>query len=241
MNLRSLFLLIVLSACATEEVKYSNLQEYLTMSTVSDLEDVIACAASKKEDSDTVFVFYYPVPDATNVKYFETVDASVVKSDFSKYHEISLPKEKVFNGYLERFVKESAEETWCIVTYEFAGELRTSQPILLKNKTKPSEWVEEVEIDLNEKTNPKFSWEDGIYKENTIYFQVIANEKNDLLSGTYTKDKWFQYYKLENVVLNVTRNAPPQLMLNNSYNFTMMGVSIDNWVNLVVQKDFQIK
>ena len=49
-----------------------------------------------------------------------------------------------------------------------------------------------------------------------------------------------KYYQLENVVLNVTRETPPPLLSNNSYSFTMMGVSLDNWVNLVIQKDFLI-
>ena len=67
---------------------------------------------------------------------------------------------------------------------------------------------------------------------------VITNNENNLLSGTYTYDQWFQYYQLNNVVLNVTRNTPPDLEVANTYNFVMMGVSLDNWVNLVIIKDF---
>lgn len=232
--------MVLVFSCSKDEQGYENLHEYLNSNVVNTSDDVIACAASKKEDPNTVFVFYYPLPGASNIKYFETDNSSVDKNNFELYSEVFLPKENVFNGYLGRFVRSSNNESWCIVTYEFDGKLRTSQPIRLKNTSKPTEWSSEVRIDTLEKLNPKFSWEDGLYKENEIYFEVLTNSNNDLLSGTYTYDKWFQYYKLENVVLNVTRITPPQLMLNNSYSFTMMGVSIDNWVNLVIQKDFQL-
>ena len=49
----------------------------------------------------------------------------------------------------------------------------------------------------------------------------------------------FQYYKLDNVVLNVTRETPPALQLGMNYGFTLMGVSEDNWVNLVIEKNFE--
>jgi hypothetical protein len=213
----------------------------MSLFSVNETDDVIACAASKNEDSNTAFVFYYPIPGATNIRYFETKDVSVEKNDLLEYTEVDLLKEDVFNGYLGRFVRVSNKEVWCIVTYLVNNELRISQPIRLKNSSKPTEWSDAVEIDTDVNTMPVFSWEDGVYDDNEIYFQVITNSNNYLLSGTYTYDRWFQYYELENVVLNVTRDTPPQLLSNNSYGFTMMGVSIDNWVNLVIQKNFQIE
>ena len=73
---------------------------------------------------------------------------------------------------------------------------------------------------------------------NVIYFQVISDANNTLISGTYTIDKWFQYYNLANIVLNITIGTPPNLIPSDEYNFTLMGVSEDNWVNLVVEKSF---
>lgn len=239
----SIFLLItvIFISCSKEEGKDSNLENYLNLNTIDQENDVIACAASKKTDDQTTFIFFYPIPGAANIKYFETEDATVNPNDFSLYQQVSLPKENVFNGYLQRFVKNSEKEVWCIVTYTVGEKLRTSNPIRLKNKTKSTEWTDTVGINSNQVTKPKFSWQDGLHADNEIYFQVVSDNNGDLLSGTYTYEKWFQYYELGNVVLNVTRETPPQLVLNNSYSFTMMGVSIDNWVNLVIQKDFQIK
>ena len=86
---------------------------------------------------------------------------------------------------------------------------------------------------------PRFTWVDSAVAENVIYFQVISDVANNLLSGTYTIEKTFQYYNTSNVTLNITRELPPaELEVGKNYNFTMMGVSTDNWVNLVIQKPF---
>ncbi|MBA6156903.1 hypothetical protein H3Z83_10280 [Tenacibaculum sp. S7007] len=152
-----------------------------------------------------------------------------------------MKKKMFFNGYLGRFVRNSTEDVWCIVTYKSSGKFHKSNPIRLKSQSKPTEWTDKVTIDESESLTPKFLWDDGIVKENRIYFQVITDADNNLLSGTYTYDKWFQYYKLSNVVLNITRETPPNLIKENNYDFTMMGVSEDNWVNLVIQKTLTIK
>ncbi|MGC1204173.1 MAG: hypothetical protein WA839_04710 [Flavobacteriaceae bacterium] len=71
-----------------------------------------------------------------------------------------------------------------------------------------------------------------------VFFQVLATESLDLLSGTYTSENQFQYYKLNNIVLNSTQNAPPELITGDNYIFTVMDVSIDNWVNEVIMTPF---
>ena len=93
-------------------------------------------------------------------------------------------------------------------------------------------------IDASQSLMPLFSWNDGIFPENAIYFQVIADVNNDFISGTYTTDTWFQYYNLSNVVLDINRITPPDLLTNNQYNFSMLAVSLDNWVNLVIENSF---
>lgn len=235
------FALLSVLSCSNDELEtYTNLQEYMSLQNEVDVIDVIACAASDRIDSDKTYIFFYPVLGATEIKYFETETTEVDKNNFSLYKEIELPKEPVFNGYLERFVRISDAEVWSIVTYKVNGVLRSAQPIRLKQQTKQTEWTNTAGIDFTENTKPIFSWSDGMIDENEIYFQVIADSENYLLSGTYTYDAYFQYYNLENVVLNVTRDRPPKLFTMNNYNFTLMAVSIDNWVNLVVQKEFLI-
>lgn len=232
---------ILLSISCTKEkaiINPNNLQEYLNSNSGLIVDEVIACAASDEFDVSLSYVFYYPVNGATEIQYFETKDTSVNENDFSNYARRELPKEGVFNGCLERFVRNDSEEVWCIVTYKTNGKIHKSNPIRLKNQTKPTEWSNNVAIDLANGTSPKFTWDDGLVKENAIYFQVVTTKNNDLLSGTYTYDKWFQYYELGNVVLNITKEKPPVLVVGDEYNFVMMGVSLDNWVNLVIINKF---
>lgn len=243
MRISSWYLIVfaLLLSCSSEDNGKVLLQEVITMNSSLVQDEVIACAASSKTDTNTSYIFYYPIPKATNIRYFETDRIDVDKNNFNLYKEVVLPKENVFNGYLERFVRESNNEVWCIVTYNSEGKFHKSNPIRLKNQSKPTEWSEKVMIDLAQSKSPKFSWNDGVLKENVIYFQVITDADENLLSGTYTFEKMFQYYNLSNVVLNITRQTPPQLISGNDYGFTMMGVSEDNWVNLVEQKRFMIK
>ena len=234
-----LILLTFISSCSSDDFKSTqNLQAYINNNSQLKLDEVIACAASDTDNSDVSYIFYYPVPGATDIQYFETINTAVDKNDYALYKPVVYNKEPVFNGYLERFVRNDNKEVWCIVTYLTEGKLHKSNPIRLKHQTKPTEWVNNVTIDFTTTKMPKFGWSDGSIAENTIYFQVVTNQTNDLLSATYTYEKWFQYYNLNNVVLNVTRNTPPDLTIDNTYNFTLMGVSEDNWVNLVIQKIF---
>ena len=221
-----------------EVVNIINLQEYINQNSSQNLGEVIACAASNKVNTEITYVFYYPFIGATEIQYFETESTSVNPNIFSNYNLKELNKEPIFNGKLERFVKESNQEVWCIITFIFDGKLHKSNPIRIKNQTKPSEWTADVTIDFTEQLKPKFSWLDGNVDENEIYFEVLSDNQNDFLSGTYTTDKWFQYKNSSNVVLDINITEPVNLATNNTYNFTMMGVSEDNWVNLIIEKQF---
>ena len=114
-----------------------------------------------------------------------------------------------------------------------------SNPIRLKINTKPTEVNADLLTISDNGVEPTFSWEDGLIPENAIYFHVVSDLDNNLISGTYTFDREFTFYDLDNVVLNITDPATnPSLEPNQEYNFTMMGVSLDNWVNLLIQRRF---
>jgi hypothetical protein len=110
----------------------------------------------------------------------------------------------------------------------------------LKNVNTQTIWKEEVTIDYPTTLEPKFTWSDFGIKDNNIYFQVLSDAENAFISGIYTRENFFQYYYTsntdENLVINTT--IPQSLVLGNTYNFTLMAVSEDNWVNLIIQKSF---
>ncbi|MBM1104714.1 hypothetical protein JQC67_01065 [Aurantibacter crassamenti] len=212
---------------------------------VNDIEvvrdNVIACAASNLNDGRTS-VFLYPRVGVTNIRYFETRTSNSDKNDFSEYDEVEVNTQDVFNGYLKKIETRVDEGAWVIVSFEEDGKLHLCNPIQIKKDSKPTEYLQDsVAVTNLDSTMPIFSWSDGDNDDTVIYFQVVSDIENNLLSGTYTQQKTFQYYETNNVVLNVTRETPPLLELNSDYNFTLMGVSEDNWVNLFVELPFTLQ
>lgn len=237
----TVFVFCVLS-CDTnvEENMQSNdsLASLVAVHTI-EMDNVIACASGLKNEKNTIIAYVYPRAGATDIRYYETLSIHEDKNDYQKYRLVDIEPIDFFNGYLKKFTHTITEEKWVIITFFEDEKLHLSNPIRLKHQTKPTEFTDEVTIDVTVERMPIFTWQDGILAENKIYFEVISDTSDALLSGTYTFEKRFQYYKLDNVVLNITQEIPPQLNLMDSYNFTLMGVSEDNWVNLFIEKSFE--
>ncbi|RMG23747.1 MAG: hypothetical protein D6730_13925 [Bacteroidetes bacterium] len=240
---------ILLAACKPESPAppQGSLAAYLAAhARLGRSQQLIACAAGGQAQflADTAFpvsVFFLPVEGATDFRYFEAA-ADAPRDELSRYQEQSLPLEPLFNGYLMRFLHPGAgEERWGRVTYIAGDSVHICNAIRLKLPQKPSEFAPElVSISFPAPTQPRFEWQDGRIKENEIYFQVVSDQAGNLISGTYTYEPYFQFYDLSNVVLNIRDvQPPPTLSPNTPYVFTLMGVSIDNWVNLIAEKSFR--
>lgn len=235
-KIKYILVCIVLSSCSNDD-DITTLASYIDGNTF-EIGAVIACAASDK-DTNEILTFYYPEIGATDIRFYETNTLDVNPNDFSNYERISLESEPFFNGYLGKFTQSSVTEKWIIITFKLDAEIKISNPIRSKQITKPTVWNEDVIIDQSQSGMPNFSWVDNPVGDNAIYFQVISDAQNNLLSGTYTYENHFQYYNTSNVVLNVTTLTPPLLVIGNTYNFTLMDVSEDNWVNSVILKTFE--
>ncbi len=231
-------LAVLLSCSSNSDLPNENTLARYTLNETTETGAVIACAGSDMETND-VLVFYYPENGAIDVRLYETVDVEVDNSNFLNYTRIESEFIPFFNGTLGKFVRSLAVEKWIIVTYELNGEIKISNPIRTKQIEKPSVWNDEVTIDQDTSTMPIFNWINNAFGDNAIYFQIISDEENNLLSGTYTSENEFQYYNTSNVILNITPETPPNLTVGTSYNFTLMDVSVDNWVNLfILNKNF---
>jgi len=200
---------------------------------------VIACAASDSENNNDVLIFYYPELGASNARLYQTSSADVDKNDYINYQQVFTVNLPIFNGYLSHFIQESMLERWFIVTYELDNEIKISNPIRSKQILKPTVWEDIVTVNQEEPGMPLFQWQANVTGDNAIYFQIVSDLQDNLLSGTYTNQERFQYYVIDNVVLNITREIPPMLILDAPYRFTLMDVSLDNWVNRVtLDKNF---
>lgn len=231
--------LLVFTSCLkdNDDMLLDTLESYV-LNKSFEMGAVIACAASD-ENTNEILTFYYPEIGATNIRFYETASDQIDKNNFSNYKQIAIQSEPFFNGHLGKFTQSSANEKWIIITFELHGEIKISNPIWSKQNTKPTIWNDAVTINQDAVGMPSFIWEDDAFGGNAIYFQVVSNTQNNLLSGTYTYDNHFQYYNTSNVVLNVTTQTPPALITGNNYNFTLMDVSEDNWVNWVIQKTLE--
>ena len=242
-----IFLIVILSffSCSkNDELQENILADFIELNSSLELADLIACAGGKEDGlfgagTEPTAVFFYPIEGATDFRYFEAENVAD-SLDFSKYVAKDLIAEPIFNGYLWKFNNVPfTGERMGVVTYRTPGKLHTCTPIRQKTPVKPTEVNPDLGNVLEEGVNPTFTWEDGQIKESVIYFQVISDEDDNFISGTYTFEKNFTFYELDNVVLNITdTTALPVLEANKDYTFTMMGVSEDNWVNLLIQKEF---
>ncbi len=244
------FLLVFLISCASDDdatvvVDSDNLAEYIEQNSDLALDEVIACAGGKADglfggDADPTSVIYYPIEGSFDIRYFET-SAVLDSTDFSAYNAKVLDSEPLFNGYLAKYNNLAFEgERQGIVTFKTEGTLHISNPITIKTNTKPTEVNEDLLTITEDSVNPIFEWEAGIFDENAIYFQVVSDLDGNLISGTYTFDQNFTFYDLDNVVLNITDpNTNPALAPDTDYKFTLMGVSLDNWVNILIEKEFR--
>lgn len=241
--------ILIFSACSKDEDKseLSNLSDYIEENQDYELiNELIACAAGDAEENTPleteVSLFFYPIEGSYEFRCFETTSADVQKDNYSNYEEKSYDLVNVFDGYLKKFlVKDTGAEKWAIVTYKRDGKLHICTPVRYKHYSKPSEFNNDLLQVSNNETELLFEWQNGRETDNAIFFQVVSDETNNnsLITGTYTYDQWFRYYDTSNVVLNITSsNADTQLQSGAPYNFTLMGVSEDNWVNLVCMDSF---
>lgn len=234
-----MFLAFALS-CSTDQLAGKGTLDEFTEDIEIVLDNVIACAASNEND-DLLSVFLYPREGASNIQYFETENTEVDKNDFKAYTPKIFPLKDVFNGYLKKFEVAAANEKWVIVAFDEDGKRHLSNPIRLKQNTKPTEYLpENIAVEAST-AMPNFSWQDGTYTDTKIYFQVVSDTDNNLLSGTYTFEKNFRYYQLDNVVLNITLGTPPTLEPDTNYGFSLLAVSEDNWVNQFSELQFSLE
>ncbi len=236
----SLIVALLILGCSTDALQEDvNILENSLASKEVVIDNVIACAALN-QNNENISVFFYPRPGVTNIQYFETENTDVDKNDLENYSVVIKPLQNVFNGYLQKFEVSASEEKWAIVAFDENGKTHLSNPIRLKQFSKPTEYLPQNLSVAESSSSPIFNWEDGRHDDTKIYFQVISDSQNNLISGTYTFDKTFQFYNLDNVVLNITKGTPNPLAVGSSNNITLMAVSEDNWVNMIAEKQFTI-
>ena len=215
-----------------------NLEEYVALNSTKTIESALAFAASSSGSQSLSYIYYDFLTGSSAMRYYETDNTLVDENDFSNYRRKMLTDEAVYGGELRRYNRTDDAESWCIVTYIIDETLHISNPVKIKNQTRPTEWFTDLTIDASESLMPIFTWTDGSYVENVEYLEIITDADSDFLSGTFTEDKMFQYYDTSNVTSKINLETPEALILNEDYKITVMGLSDDFWVNLMIQETF---
>lgn len=229
-----IFCAFAVASCGTDEdaTTVPGINTLADLVAINDIEidNVIACASGSEVESEIV-AYVFPRPGATELRYFETENATVDKNDYTKYTLINIDPEDLFNGFLMKFTRQTQQEKWVIISFRESGITHLSNPIRLKHQTENTLFGNGVDINQSSPGEPLFNWEPIVSSNDAIYFQVVSDASDTLLSGTYTFEPQFQFYRLNNVVLNITPGDPPALIDQDTYQFTLMAVSVDNWVN----------
>jgi len=243
----SMVLIVFVSCKDSDDTSDKSLQTYIDTNTEwTPFNELIACAAGGQvgfldDPSGPLSMFFYPKPYSTNFKYYETSSIDEDPLDLALFEERTLVQEPLFNGFMKRFILPKPEkDVWARVSYLSNDTLWYCKAVKIKYNENPTLFAPEFcEINSSAPLEPIFSWQDEPNHDNIIYYQLVSDERGDALSATYTTDQNFQYYNTDNVVLNVTRPGPvPALQIDKDYNFILMGVDKENWVNLIIAQPF---
>ncbi len=247
----SIYLLLLtglLSACSKEESAFGDgtLGKYIAeLGLPTQRDSLIACAASgqhgilKDNFNNDISIIFYPPTGAMNYRYYELATPAAGTIDLRDFKLKELNHVPLLNGYLRKFVGNIADKL-CLVTFVKDSKLFISDPITIKGTSQPTTFNPSGTNIFNASSlSPSFNWNPTATRIDKIYFQIIADADGDLISGTYTESTNFTFYDLSNVVLNIRDiTPPPTLTADQEYQFVMMGVSDDNWVNVLVDTTF---
>lgn len=236
-----LFLTLILFACKNDDTisDTSIFSEYLkTKKSIA--EEVIACAASSK-NKEQILVYFFPETNTSSYKLYLLTNLEHPKTDFKHYAlQAQTSKITVANTLRSFQVDAITSETWAIVSFEKNNEIHYSNPINLKHQKSPTIYHSNITITIDT-DKLHFTWPNmpgNDTTENAIFFEIVTTENNQLISGTYTTENNYTYLDNSNVVLTITPNNTQKLNSNTNYGFAVMGVSEDNWVNFIAEKDF---
>lgn len=241
------FVIFSLLSCEKELTSTTasfGLKGYLDSKANLPLGNIIACAGGTttsflNDSINPISVFFYVDSGAHDFRYYETNSINVNPNDYNLYFERDYDMTVLFQGVMRKFNHPPlSDERWGIVTYETEGKVHICNPIRLKAVVEPTQDISTITAIMETGVNPSFDWTAENEPNNVIYFSIVSDLNSELISGTYTTDKFWTFYDLSNVVLNVTPNPNPSLMPSTDYNYTMMGVSVDNWVHTFAAKPF---
>jgi hypothetical protein len=217
-----------------------NLEEYLEANTVNDTEKITAFGLSQNDSKEDSFIYFYPVENARDFRYYETESLADENTDFNNYRRKFLDNDTDFGAQLRRFSRKSSVDNWAIVTYEVDGQIYTSSPIKIEINSNATTYKTALTIVQTQTLLPAFTWE-NFETINTRYLTILSENNNAFVSGFFVNKENYQYKNDDGVIGNINSVSLPDLILDDEYNITVYGLNENNWVNLVIRTSFEAK
>ena len=239
-----IFLVLVLISSCSKVMITSDLERFVNENSQLSTDYLIACAGGNMtsfmgDSENPISIFYYNVDGASDAKLFELRAEGLDPNDFGNYEASNLASTSLFKGRMGQFKSPAiTAEKWFVVCYTTASKLHISDPIVILASSLPTVEISSHIAVTENGITPSFDWSNDPTDGNVIYFSLISDSTNNFISGTYTDVKFWQFYDLSQVVLNVTPVENPSLNPNEMYNYLNMGVDEDNWVRSMGTQNF---
>ena len=212
---------------------------------VEDLEDnlyqtdaIHAFAANDQSNDDLTNIYSVVENGATDIKFYESDTPNINPQNFYRYKLMETQPALISDSKIKIFRHGFLRDEWIVMTYLIDDKIKVSSPIRINNFFQPTEYIETIEIDQNESGSASFDWSVQSYDVNAFFVEIMKNNSETVLSLTFTNDSNFQYFNLENVTLNLSETAPPDLELGDDYEFTVLDIGVDNWINSIYRQPF---
>lgn len=196
----------------------------------------ITAFALSASDSNITYIYFNAVEGATNFQYFQTNSFSKVPTNLDNYNVKDFELQDVPGSNLKRFVRTETFDVHSIITYQANGIFYKSHPVEIKWRRQGTDYTGFININQTESLKPIFTWDASEFS--TTYLQIVSDEMNSFLSGTFTEQTQFQYGSMDNVLSTVHAETPPDLVLDENYSITVFFIDEDFWVTSISQAFF---
>ncbi|MEO1029870.1 MAG: hypothetical protein AAFX55_00615 [Bacteroidota bacterium] len=197
-----------------------------------------AFAANDMSNNDHVNIFAVVEDGATDIKFYESDYPNIDAQNFYSYRLMEIQPTVTVDAKVKEFRHTFLRDEWIIMTYKHEGKIKLSSPIRINNLFQQTQYMADIGINQEQSGMPIFDWNVQSYDDNAFFFEIMKGDTSEVLSLTFTNESRFQYFDLANVTLNLSTASPPNLVIGNDYEFMVLDVGLDHWINTVYHYNF---
>ncbi|WP_111682239.1 hypothetical protein [Winogradskyella tangerina] len=199
---------------------------------------IFTFAGNDLANSDHTNIYAVIEEGASDIKFYETDTPNINEQDLYRYLLMEIQPTLISDAKIKTFRHTFLRDEWIIMTYKIEDKIKLSSPIRINNLFRQTDYIEDIVIDQGMSGSANFEWSVQSAENNAFFFEIMKDQNDAVLSLTFTNDSHFQYFDLTNVTLNLSQNVPPNLVQDENYEFTVLDIGLDNWINTVHSRAF---